>query len=417
MIERRPCILLLAVAALAVLACAPGQGVTSPAPAGAPDERTVASPAASPPQERAPTSTPRLTREATQTKDQLLVSTSGWKTDFTRHSVPLNEIISGGVPKDGIPPIDAPAFVSIGEADQWLADQEPVIAFELDGVARAYPLQIMIWHEIVNDEVNGRPVLITFCPLCNLALAFDRHVEGIGPLRFGVTGNLRHSDLIMWDDVTESWWQQATGEAIVGELTGTRLQPLPAAIVSYAEFKTTYRQGQVLSRETGYERPYGRNPYVGYDDVNQRPFLFRGPIDGRLPPMMRVVVIDRNGETAVYPYSELERHRVVADEVAGTPIVVFWEPGAVSALDQVDIASSRMVGSTGVFVSVVDGRLLTFVVIDGRIRDQETGSTWNVLGQATDGPLAGQRLEPIVHGDYFWFAVAPFYPEARIWHP
>lgn len=415
--ERHPRVVLFALAALAVVACTSGQGVASPAPATTPAEWPAASPAPSPPQERAPTPTPRPTAESTPATDRLQVSTFGWKTDFSRHSVPLDEIVPGGPPKDGIPPIDAPRFVSFAEADQWLADQEPVIALELESVARAYPLQIMIWHEIVNDEVNGRPVLITFCPLCNLALAFDRHVEGVGTLRFGTTGNLRHSDLVMWDDATESWWQQAMGEAIVGELTGTRLQPLPAAIVSYAGFKAGFPHGQVLSRETGYRRPYGQNPYVGYDEVGQRPFLFREPIDGRLPPMMRVVVVVLDGETVVYPFTELEQRRVIADEIGGQPFVVFWEPGAVSALDQLDIASSRMIGSTGVFVPVVDGRHLTFSVSDGRIRDRETGSIWNVLGQATDGPLAGQRLEPIVHGDYFWFAVAPFYPEARIWHP
>lgn len=416
MVDLRTRLGLLVVAAFTLAACAPAAGtpeVTPAAPAGAPPTVSPATTGATP----RPVPSPQPSPTAPPDGERLLVSTRGWKTDFTRHSVPLDEIVPGGPPKDGIPPIDAPVFVSTQEADEWLADQEPVIAFELDGVARAYPLQIMIWHEIVNDEVHGRPVLVTFCPLCNLALVYDRHVEGVGTLRFGTTGNLRHSDLVMWDDATESWWQQATGEAIVGALTGTKLSPLPATIVSYAAFKATYPQGQVLSRETGYERPYGRNPYVGYDDVDQRPFLFRGPIDGRLPPMLRVVVVHLGDETAVYPYTELEQLRVIADEVSGQPVVVFWEPGAVSALDQSDIAASRTIGAAGVFVPLVDGQPLTFHVVDGQIRDQETGSVWNVLGLATEGPLAGTQLEPVVHGDYFWFAVAPFYPDARVWRP
>jgi hypothetical protein len=163
--------------------------------------------------------------------DRVLFSTIGWKTDFSKHSVPLSEIIPGGPPRDGIPPIDRPVFETVAQADAWLKPQEPLIHFAVGNDVRAYPLQILIWHEIVNDEVGGIPVMVTFCPLCNTAIAFDRRVAG-RVLDFGTTGNLRHSDLIMWDRQTESWWQQMTGEAIVGELTGMRLTLLPATIVS-----------------------------------------------------------------------------------------------------------------------------------------------------------------------------------------
>jgi len=161
---------------------------------------------------------------------------SGWKTDFGRHSVPLAEIASGGPPKDGIPAIDRPELIRVPEADAWLRPQEPVILVERDGDARAYPLQILIWHEIVNDTVGGTPVAITFCPLCHTAIAFDRRVSG-RVLDYGTTGKLRFSDLVMYDRQTESWWQQASGEAIVGALTGLRLTPLPAQIISWATFK------------------------------------------------------------------------------------------------------------------------------------------------------------------------------------
>jgi hypothetical protein len=163
--------------------------------------------------------------------DRVLFSTIGWKTDFSKHSVPLSEIIPGGPPRDGIPPIDWPVFETVAQADAWLKPQEPLIHFAVGNDVRAYPLQILIWHEIVNDEVGGIPVMVTFCPLCNTAIAFDRRVAG-RVLDFGTTGNLRHFDLIMWDRQTESWWQQMTGEAIVGELTGMRLTLLPATIVS-----------------------------------------------------------------------------------------------------------------------------------------------------------------------------------------
>ena len=145
--------------------------------------------------------------------------TAGWRTDFSRHTVPYSEIMSGGVPRDGIPPLDNPSFVTQDEADDYVEDQEPVVVFEANGEAKAYPLQILTWHEIVNDEVGGLPVSVTYCPLCNSAVAFDRRLDGV-VYDFGTSGNLRNSDLVMWDRQTESWWQQLTGEAIVGELAG-----------------------------------------------------------------------------------------------------------------------------------------------------------------------------------------------------
>jgi hypothetical protein len=346
-------------------------------------------------------------------RSPLRFSTVDWKTDFSRHSVPLEEITSGGPPRDGIPPIDQPRFILPAEAGAWLNDNEPVIAFEWNGDVRAYPIQILIWHEIVNDTVGEVPVMITFCPLCNTAIAFDRRVNRT-PLRFGTSGNLRNSDLVMWDDRTESWWQQITGEAIVGDLTGTKLTMLPVQIVSFADFKTTFPNGVVLSRDTGFQRTYGSNPYTGYDNINSSPFLFSGVPDRRLPPMQRVVTVELNGEAVAYPFDLLQQRGVVADTVGGTPIIVFWTPGTTSALDQRAIAGSRDVGATGVYRPVLQGQSLTFDLREGSIVDSETGSTWNVLGLAVSGPLAGQRLEPIVHADDFWFAWAVFKPDTRI---
>ena len=195
-----------------------------------------------------------------------------FKTDFSQHSVPYSEILSGGPPKDGIPALKDPGFVSVSEANQWLKPLEPVILVQVGEDAKAYPIQILIWHEIANDTVDSEPLVVTFCPLCNTAIAFKRTVNG-KVLDFGTTGRLRYSNLIMYDRQTETWWQQATGEAIAGELTGTQLEFYPATIISWEDFKTSYPQGKVLSRETGYLRDYGRNPYLGYDDVNNSPFL------------------------------------------------------------------------------------------------------------------------------------------------
>jgi len=182
--------------------------------------------------------------------------------------IELSELMSGGPGKDGIPAIASPRFVSPEEAGRWLKFQEPVISLVVGGAARAYPLQILLWHEIVNDRIGGVPVAVTFCPLCYSAVAFDRRIEG-SEYSFGVSGMLRNSDMIMYDRETESLWQQLFGEAIVGDLTGARLMPLPAQIISFRQFSAAYPNGRVLSRDTGYDRPYGRNPYVGYDDINQ----------------------------------------------------------------------------------------------------------------------------------------------------
>jgi hypothetical protein len=343
-----------------------------------------------------------------------------WATDFSKHTVPMEEIVPGGPPKDGIPAIDNPRFESIQAGEAWLKDPEPVVFFENRGVARAYPYRILIQHEIVNDEVGGLPVTITFCPLCNTALAFDRR-HGDRLLDFGTTGWLRHSDLVMYDRQTETWWQQASGEAIVGELAGEELRFLPAQTVSWGDFKAAYPDGQVLSRDTGYGRDYGRNPYVGYDDLEGgKPWshFFLKKTDNRLRPMERVVAVLAGDRTMAFPFSILADVRVVNDEVDGRPIVILWAPGTASGLDAPQVADGRDVGASGVFDRRLGGRELTFEPLTpGRFRDRETGTEWNILGQGLSGPLQGRVLRPVSHGDYFWFAWAAFRPETRIWSP
>ncbi len=338
---------------------------------------------------------------------------AGWETDFSRHSVPLDEFLSGGPPRDGIPPIDEPKFVPVGRED--VDGREPVIALEVNGEAKAYPLQILTWHEIVNDEIGGRKVAVTFCPLCYTAIAFDREVDG-RVLTFGTTGNLRFSDLVMWDRQTESWWQQFSGDAIVGELTGTTLEEVPAQLISMGEFRERFPDGLQLSRDTGHDRPYGSNPYVGYDDVDQPPFAFQGkPIDGRLSPKARVATVEGGQEFVAVPFDVLRDRPVINETVGPLPIVLWWRSGTTSALGDDSIRGSDDVGSVVVFDRRVDGRALTFEATAGAaIRDVETGTTWDAGGRATTGPLRGKRLRPVAHDAPFWFAVGAFRPDARI---
>ncbi len=340
------------------------------------------------------------------------------KTNFCLHSVPLSEIRPGGPPPDGIPAIDDPQFENVAAADDWLGESWPVMLFEWNGDARAYPLAILMWHEIVNDVVGGKPVTVTFCPLCNATIVFDRELADGTVLDFGTSGNLRNSDLVMYDRLTESWWQQLTGEAIVGSYTGTQLAFLPSQIIAWDDFKTQFPDGQVLSRETGFRRSYGQNPYRGYDSIDNSPFLFSGPTDDRLRAMERVVAINLDGSDVAYPFSRLSEVLVANHDLAGTPVVVFWKGGTTSALDAADFSSSRDVGSTAVYVREVNGQLLTFEALgDGLYQDVETGSRWNFFGEAIEGQLEGTELETVVSAEHFWFAWAAFKPDTVIWSP
>lgn len=346
---------------------------------------------------------------------QAQFSSSEWpKTDFDNTLVDLDEIMSGGPPKDGIPAIDKPQFISPEEASEWLDPKEPVIAVSMAGQARAYPLQILMYHEIVNDAMGDVPYSVTFCPLCNACLVYERRVEG-RVLDFGTTGKLRKSDLVMYDRQTESWWQQLSGQAIIGELAGVKLQLLPANIVAFEDFKSAYPAGEVLSRETGFFRPYGNNPYRGYDSISDQPFLFRDPVDPRLPPMERVLNITVGDTHKLYPFSVFENEPVINDEVGGLPVIVFSRDGTLSVLDDASIKSSRTVPSATAYERTLEGRQLTFEAREGAIVDKETGSQWNLFGTAVAGPLDGQQLKPAQTGLHFAFAWLAFNPDSEIY--
>jgi hypothetical protein len=312
--------------------------------------------------------------EAAQNEAAEEFAAEGWRTDFRRHSVPLREFMSGGPPKDGIPAVDRPRFVSVREAGGFLEPREPVIELMVEGETRAYPLQILVWHEIVNDEIGGVPVAVTFCPLCNTSIVFDRRVVG-GTLDFGTTGKLRNADLVMYDRQTESWWQQIGGEGVAGRYTGERLRQLPARIVAWREFAREHEDGRVLSRETGHDRPYGRNPYEGYDDVSSPPFFPAENLDDdRLSPKERVVFVETRGEAVAVPYSTLARRKTVQVELNGRELVVRWRGGVASALDADAVAGGRDVGAA----------------------------------EVTEGG------KPVAFSEPFWFAVAAFRPDVRI---
>ena len=273
----------------------------------------------------------------------------GWEseftTDFTRTSIQFTEVLSGGPPKDGIPAIDSPEFGSIADASEFVDDAEPVVTVAVDGVARAYPLSIMTWHEIVNDELNGVPVSVTYCPLCNSAVAFDRRV-GDQILDFGTTGKLRFSDLVMYDRQTETWWQQFLGEGIVGELTGTQLTMLPVRVESFASYRERFPEGDVLKVPGNFRRNYGTNPYRGYD-TSPTPFLFRGDMPEGIAPLAYVVAVGDEAWSLDLVQAE--------GTIETDDIIISWTPGMASALDASQISQGRDLGNLVVQHKTDDG--------------------------------------------------------------
>ncbi|MCY3916672.1 MAG: DUF3179 domain-containing protein [Chloroflexi bacterium] len=344
------------------------------------------------------------------------LNTANWATDFCNSIVDFSEILVGHPVKGGIPSVTDPAMETVPEASAWLSDRSPVIAVEIEDEARAYPLAILMWHEIANDEIAGRPVAVTFCPLCNSAVTFDRRVNGEA-LDFGVSGLLRNSDLIMFDRQSESWWQQLTGEGLAGEHAGVFLDIVPSQVIGFGSFAERYPEGLVMSRATGYNRQYGANPYSNYDSRPGRPFLFHGEIDPRLDSAVDHVLAAIIGADAkAYPFDILRAEQVINDRIGDTPIVVFFQGGVASALGDHVIDNARDIGAAGMYQSSIDGKVLRFTANDdGSFADGETGSTWNAFGEAIAGELAGSQLNWVHAFPHFWFAWAAFHPDTEVY--
>lgn len=318
---------------------------------------------------------------------------------------------------DAIPPIDEPRFESVAASGEWLSPESPLLVVTVGGDSRGYPVAILTWHEVVNDEIAGEPVLVTYCPLCNSGLVFGRTVAG-EVLTFGTSGHLFRSNLVMYDRQHRNFWLQFTGRAVAGERwAGTELERIPSQLLGFGEFAALAPGAAVLSRDTGFDRPYGTNPYRGYDDREGRPFLYDGPVDDRLPQMERVVGVGTDQPIAV-TLDLLRTEKVVEVNADGGPVVLLWAPGQVSALEADEVDGGREVGQTAAFrpVGPSGERLTLRPAGPGVFFDTETRSHWNLHGEALAGPLVGHRLERAVHDDTFWFTWFAFHTDTRLRH-
>lgn len=333
--------------------------------------------------------------------------TSTWSTNWKKHSVDYSDLLSGGPPRDGIPPLDKPIFTSIKEAKSWLNDNDALIFVKINDKSKAYALKILIWHEIVNDTLDEEKILVTFCPLCNASFVYSRIIDN-KEYTFGTSGLLRHSDLVMFDRQSESLWQQFSGDAIIGDKTGITLDSINSSILSFKDIYTQYPNTKILSKNTGFYRSYGKNPYIGYDNINSSPFLLKDKSDLRLLPMRRVSTLEINNKSIVYSHKILKNKNLVNDIFEKSNIVVFYKENLLSVLDKKDISESKLIASTKVYNRRVGQSILEFYYKDGFYYDKETNSKWNFFGKALEGKFKNTQLFEFSSGNHFWFSYSIF---------
>lgn len=251
--------------------------------------------------------------------------------DYSNKRIPLSEIKSGGPPKDGIPALMQPKTISSKKADSKLSGSDRVIGMVINGKARAYPIRILNWHEIVNDRLGDMDIAVTYCPLCGTGMVFDAAVNG-KKMTFGVSGKLYNSDVLLYDHESESLWSQLKMEAVTGKYSGKKLKLFPSKLTTWKDWKKRYPSTTVISFKTGYRRDYSRNPYLDYEQSR----LLYFPVsqrNNRLHPKAWVIAIVVNNNAKAYPFSVLERTgSEVSDRVGGKPITVQFDSDSRSAV-------------------------------------------------------------------------------------
>jgi Protein of unknown function (DUF3179) len=314
--------------------------------------------------------------------------------------VPPELIVSGGPPADGIPSIDKPKFLQVRKAEEFLDDSDLVVGLNINGDVRAYPLQILVWHEIVNDKVGGIPVAVTYCPLCFTNQVFNRTMNDGQILEFGTSGKLYNSNLVMYDRTTKSLWSQAMGQGLVGKFVGVKLERIPFDVAYWKEWKQLYPDSDVLSTDTGSARPYGADPYGDYYTNGDVLFPVSNS-DDRLGLKEIVIGLENNGQYRAYKLQEVENKKVINDQINGKPIALLsLHPFMVRAYDP-----------------LIDGQVLKFSynAKDQNFVDTRTGSLWNFEGKAISGQMKGKQLTRLPFDEGFWFEWVAFHPKTEIY--
>ena len=318
------------------------------------------------------------------------------ETNGLKHVIPLDKIKSGGPPKDGIPSIDDPKFAEV-QGSQFVRDSDVVIGLEINGDARAYPLFILVWHEIVNDNVGGVPVAVTYCPLCYTNQVFERVING-QEVEFGTSGKLYNSNLLMYDRLTDSYWSQGLGYAVTGDLTGTALKILPFDVITWGDWKKLHPDTVVLTTDTGHLRSYATDPYGDYY-TDPRIIFPVDNMDDRMHPKEIILGFFEDGIYKAYKQNDVETFTVINDDIGNTSLMLM------SLFSQNSRAFDRN----------LDDQVLEFEFVDGKILDTKTQSEWNYDGLAISGLLEGSQLTRLPMSPGFWFEWVAFHPETEVW--
>jgi hypothetical protein len=301
------------------------------------------------------------------------------------------------VPKDAIPPLFYPEYIEPDKA-KWIRPDDLILGIEYNGESRAYPLLILNWHEIVNDNVGGKNFLITYCPLCASGIVFDREIDG-QIYSFGNTGSLYESAMVMYDRETESYWWQVGGAAIEGPLEGQKLEMLPSVISEWDEWLNLHPETLILSRNTGYERDYDADNYRSYNLPDSPPSWPISKLNDRLPPKTMITGISINNESKAYPILSLG-DTVFTDNVGENRVLIISKPST---------------SYLAIFYSQIEDVELHFKIQNGVLRDEETESIWNSAGISVEGRLSGFKLKQIPSSTEFWFAWAIAQPNTEIY--
>ena len=305
--------------------------------------------------------------------------------------------------RDAIPPIHTPQYEVASDA-KWLSGKHTVVGYAAGDQAWAYPVNILNYHEIVTEVINGEPVLISYCPLCGSGIVYSRVVDG-ETLTFGNTSALYESDMVMLDYESGSYWWQVAGTAIAGTRTGQKLTTLPSQTTTWDAWRTLYPHTKVLSRETGFDRDYTRDVFGTYaGSVNRGNFAFPvddALLDERLLPGTRMLAVERNNSVTAFALNQEQNivHNVLIDN---QPSAIFLEAHSESG---------------AAFDAMIDGSQLTFSIVDGAFVDDQSGSTWTLAGQAVTGEYSGRQLVALPTKTTFWFALISAEPDLTLFSP